>query len=1050
MIKSIKKSQLVAVILAITTAIALLLGGVLLKTSNAERNGLEYLHKGDGGSYYGSMADVAQGYTNQFLLTRMKSLGASHYAYTEGISDEFNSGNPNGDESIFNGGSSLVRLNVDEETGKVTEEILLDSNSGVYRDVDVSIDGKTAVFSYKGSALDDDFHLYTMDLETLEPVQITFGQGVADFEPKWLADGRIVFSSSRIVQRIDCWKVPVSNMYICNADGTNMIRVGYDQVHTTYPTTTSDGRVIYTRWDYNDRNQMYVQGVFQMFQDGTNQTELYGNNSNYPTTMMHTREIPGNSTKYISIASGHHTWQAGKLAFIDLNEGENSKEAIKYPYEKPSDMGDDVDIMGQDGVIYKYPYAINEDEFFVAMAPTGWASNKAATVFNLYYCNLTTGVKQLIVAGSSSRPVGQIVPIVDRNMFKRPSMVNYGTNTGTFYISDIYDGPGLKGVEEGLAKYLRVVAIDYRPYAIGSNWQEGTGTADPSTPVSTANGTWDIKRVLGIVPIEDDGSVMFSCPAETPVYFQVLDENGQMIQSMRSWTTLMPNESFSCVGCHEPKSEAPAIGGTITKAMKKGVQTLEKDLWMTGERYENYDPYTDSTGFSYLKEVQPILDESCVSCHVDKSEAGRYIGNTNISGGTGSSAISLESTPVTGPREKLNFALSYLVLTDSKLRGDFYFGNPNSGNTNWISSMSQCEMLDPYKYGSSVSKVTQMLMDGHGDLTEEQIQTISAWIDLGVPFRGSYSEAANWDNNMLYHAEESNYQRAYYEMMDRKNKDRITGVDDKREFEMVYTSGSKEPQIFTGKGFAQMYIQGGYKTNDIITIALPEGEQYAYLNLNHKMATTLLYAPDGVINYKIPTYANQVFNKQFMRYKTACVTVYLPSEKDLTSISNLALNPFDIGEEGVYPKVNASNSFGGGTDYQFVPRNAIDGYNANKAHVGYQGTSWGPELNAKDLEYEIDFGREIEISELIFFLRADFPHDTIFDSFDIVFSNEDDEVDMVSASFIKTAAAQSVVFDPIKATKVTLKNFHTLKNTSGSDWAAITEIQVMGKNIIKK
>ena len=176
------------------------------------------------------------------------------------------------------------------------------------------------MYSYKANP-NDDCHLYEMNLETKEIKQLTFGSGVSDIEPKYLPGGKIVFNSSRCIQTVDCWVTPVMNLYICDADGSNIMRVGYDQVHTTYPTVTEDGRVIYTRWDYNDRNQMFIQGIFQMQPDGRNQTEVFGNNSNFPTTLLHTRSVPGYPGVYVSIASGHHNHQIGKLALIDTSKG---------------------------------------------------------------------------------------------------------------------------------------------------------------------------------------------------------------------------------------------------------------------------------------------------------------------------------------------------------------------------------------------------------------------------------------------------------------------------------------------------------------------------------------------------------------------------------------------------------------------------------------------------------------------------------------------------------------------------------------------------------
>lgn len=856
-----------------------------------------------------------------FIVVRNYTLGGSHYAYTEAVSDD---NNPMGVESNFTPGSQLVLLTLEETADGIVrqEESLLDCMTGVIRDPDVSPDGERVLFSMKENKLDD-YHLYEMDLATRSTRRLTDGKGYADIEGKYLPDGNIVFNSTRCVQTVDCWKTPVSNLYLCDKDGGNIRRVGYDQVHTTYPTVTTDGRVIYTRWDYNDRTQMFVQGVFQMNPDGTNQTELFGNNSNFPTSLLHTREVPGTSDKYISIVSGHHTQQGGKLALLDLSVGRNDPDAVQFvfPDEEGTDKSNSVDLQGQSGPIYRYPYAFNETEFLVSANLDGWSGNQKKTPFHMYYMT-ADGAREILM--ESTIPASQFVPLGTRSLFTRASSVNYGKETGTFYIGNIYEGDGMEGVEKGTAKQLRIVALEYRAGAVGSNLASGSGTADPYTPVSTGNGAWDVKQVLGVVDIQEDGSALFEVPARVPVYFQVLDENGSMIQSMRSWSTLQPNETFSCVGCHEDKNTAPPAGSKPTQAMKLGVQKIVPEAWQTGERYEAYDPYQDFFGFSYNEEVQPILDRSCVACHNDRAAAekliygaatgngssgveqgdellatgsdgwnytfsnpgsgwqtgggsgwqtgkaafgaagtppggaatdwsgddrqeiwlthtfsataaqaqlgvllelchdedaeiylngervlsttgyiteyqlfsvsgtplregrntiaihcrnttggrfidcGVYTAQKKDGGAPGGSVFSLEGTPIVGDRERRFFNLSYLVLTRSTRNGNTWMAyNTQNDLTNWISSMSRPELLEPNSYGSNKSGLIARLRSGHGNLTDAEIRTIAAWIDLSVPFAGDYQEMNNWSESDKAYYEQQLAKRRAQEELDR-------------------------------------------------------------------------------------------------------------------------------------------------------------------------------------------------------------------------------------------------------------------------------------------
>ena len=71
------------------------------------------------------------------------------------------------------------------------------------------------------------------------------------------------------------------------------------------------------------------------------------------------------------------------------------------------------------------------------------------------------------------------------------------------------------------------------------------------------DGPWDVRRVLGTVPVAADGSAYFTVPANTPIAVQPLDAEGKALQLMRSWFTAMPGEAVSCVGCHEQANDTP-------------------------------------------------------------------------------------------------------------------------------------------------------------------------------------------------------------------------------------------------------------------------------------------------------------------------------------------------------------------------------------------------------------------------------------------------------------------------------------------------------------
>jgi len=668
------------------------------------------------------------------VFTKHYDLGGSHYAYTEGQSDAQS-------ERHFVPGASLCLLEMDGIYGKV--RTLIDDPGSCLRDPDVSYDGKRILFAWKKSDREDDYHLYEMTAADGKVRQLTFGLGFVDYEGAYLPTGDIVFSSTRCVQSVDCFWTEVSNLYTCDRDGRYLRRLGYDQVHTNFPTVTPDGRVIYTRWEYNDRGQIFVQSLWQMFPDGTGQTAFYGNNSWFPTAALHARAIPG-TEKVVCIFSGHHTRQKGQLGILDpaMGREENSGAQLIAPIRKTDAVH--VDRYGQTGDQFQYPYPLSETEFLVTFKPE--ATEAGQKNFAIYF--MAADGRRELLAWDDRISCSQSVPLAARPVpHERASPVDYRKSTGIVTMQDIYAGPGLAGVPRGSVKSLRVVSLEFRAAAIGANNNGGpAGGAMSSTPVSIGNGAWDPKIVLGEATVYDDGSVCFAVPARTPVYFQAIDAKGRAIQTMRSWTTLQPGETQSCVGCHESKNSPPPVTA-VTQALKAGPQALRP--W-----------YGPPRGFSFKREIQPILDRQCIRCHnvpaEDPSRPGAPVvsaakappASAAVPASAVKPAFSLLGKEVVDEQAKRKWSESYLALTGCKRlnQGKGPFIGESNNMVNWISAQSVPTMLPPYFAGAAKSRLMTMLEEGHYGvkLSREEMDKVACWIDLLVPYCGDYVEANAW------------------------------------------------------------------------------------------------------------------------------------------------------------------------------------------------------------------------------------------------------------------------------------------------------------------
>jgi hypothetical protein len=199
------------------------------------------------------------------------------------------------------------------------------------------------------------------------------------------------------------------------------------------------------------------------------------------------------------------------------------------------------------------------------------------------------------------------------------------------------------------------------------------------------------KRILGTVPVAADGSVFFAVPAERFVYFQLLDENRMMIQSMRSGTLVQPGEMMGCIGCHDDRRTAPPV-----------------TRFTMGQPHELEGWFGPAREFNYLAEVQPVFDRHCVSCH---DYAGPAAGKLNLA-----------------PDRDLVFNTSYNELWRKQMVR--------------VVGAGPAEHQPPYAWGSHASPLGRVMLDRYRDLlTSEEFERVVTWIDLNAPYYPSYASA---------------------------------------------------------------------------------------------------------------------------------------------------------------------------------------------------------------------------------------------------------------------------------------------------------------------
>jgi len=512
--------------------------------------------------------------------------------------------------------------------------------------------------------------------------QATAGEepDVDNYDACYLPDGRIIFDSTRVFQGIPCvgGNDAVANLFIMQADGSGVRQLCFDQDHNWCPAVLNNGRVLYSRWEYSDTPHYFSRLLFHMNPDGTNQMEYYGSNSYWPNSIFYARPIPGEPTKVVAIVSGHHgVPRMGELVVFDPAEGRKEADGavVKIPGHGKTVEAPIVDqLVNNSWPKFLHPFPLDGDYFLVSCKPdssTPWGIYLVDTFDNMLKLHDTPGYAVFEPVPLRQSPMPPVVP----------DKVRPDQDTAVVYLADIYRGEGLKGIPRGAVKKLRLYEFHYGYNKIGGHINIGV------------EGPWDVHRILGTVPVLQDGSAVFRVPANMPIAVQPLDKDGRALQVMRSWFAAMPGETLSCVGCHEKQNMAPPSMQTL--AARQPAMNIEP--WRGPAR-----------GFSWKRDVQPVLDKYCVTCH-------------NGAGGGGKDFRAKEKNGWSG------FTPSYLELHP-------YVRRPGPE--------SDYHLQKPMEWHASTSELVQMLEKGHGrvDLDEEAWDRLTTWIDLNVPDHGTWGE----------------------------------------------------------------------------------------------------------------------------------------------------------------------------------------------------------------------------------------------------------------------------------------------------------------------
>ncbi len=544
-------------------------------------------------------------------------------------------------------GGRLCKLNL--RTGKVID--LLSDPLGGFRDPKIHYDGKRIIFSYrKGES--KQYHLYEINIDGSGLRQLTDGP-FDDFEPAYLPNNEIVFISTRCKRWVSCWFTQVATLHRCDGDGKNIRSISGNIEHDNTPAVMGDGRVLYTRWEYIDRSQVEFHHLWTANPDGTNVQTWFGN-MHPGIVMIDSKPIP-NSKKIASIFSPGHgrTEHVGPLYVVSADGGPDATEEAEAVLGCPRDVRD--------------PYPLSEKMFIVARRKEILLVDAASAAYQVIYTDKQE-VHEPAVVRSQARE-----PVVPDHADTRAAM-------GRMVLADVNHGRNMEGIKPGEIKKLLILEALPKPINF-------SGGPDPLSWL----GTFNLERVLGTVPVEADGSAYFEMPPNRSLIFVALDDKDLSVKRMQSFVSVMPGETTSCVGCHEQRREAPIPRSDLDALRRKP----SKIAAFTGL----------PDVIDYPRDVQPILNKHCVSCHNYQKPDGGII----LTGDHG-----------------YEFSHSYWALFSSRQIAD---GGNGYGNR------------APRTIGSSASALMEKISGKHYEvkLDPRDWRIIWMWLETSATYSGTYA-----------------------------------------------------------------------------------------------------------------------------------------------------------------------------------------------------------------------------------------------------------------------------------------------------------------------
>ncbi|MGL6225273.1 MAG: hypothetical protein ACRC10_01450 [Thermoguttaceae bacterium] len=663
------------------------------------------------------------------------------------------------------------------------------------------------------NAMNRRYHLYEMKRDGTDLRQLTEGD-YDDFSPTVLPDGRLIFISTRrggfhrcgagpcYVYTLSTLDPKTSNLESGSTPGLGLstelgleratsshplLETGQEQggvcpqtqvlsFHETNewdPAVLNDGRVIYTRWDYVDRDAVFYQQLWTVRQDGTNVRIFYGNNTFVPCGVWEAKPIP-NSGKILATAGPHHGMTAGSIIMIDPSLGVDGAAPIRrmtpdvrFPegetllaagiaLPEPSDFDSPVpfywdavnrpdrpaerekEVPEQEkrwtGHCYKSAYPLSEKSFLVSYSYDqlrGELGPNIPNMFGLYYVDVF-GNKELLyrdpnISSVWAKPIRPRIspPLLTSHLERVPletvekgEMSRISQTDSTRETDGISEGEGATGTKEFVETTRKKTSLT------GTFYLQNVYESWPQLPIDEENRITAL-RIVQVLPKTTPNAndpmigAAFASPGKQVLGTVPVEKDGSAYFECPAETPILFQaldargravQIMRSLTYLQPGENASCIGCHENRMLTFSGGQPTLAISRVPSRIT---PGPDgSQPFSFPILMQPVLDQHCVSCHSTEQSVEK-------SGG-----IFLTGEP------DGHYTRSYQSLI------------PYVAYTAWTMPNGNYEPYsEPGRFGARASKLVEQLDRGHHDvvLSEQDWNRLNTWIDANALFYGTFN-----------------------------------------------------------------------------------------------------------------------------------------------------------------------------------------------------------------------------------------------------------------------------------------------------------------------